>query len=275
MAQRSTPRSWVRSLGKSRAGQQNRVPSGVRPITADEGRRRGGMLGVVVGVAMAALAWPSVVLADPLYYVEVGSTSEQELATVRTKVSDAYIVTKPDGTKSILAGIFSSEANARQLVADLQALNVSSPSMTALESDPEEDSRNDTSASDPPATTAAANSAADTSDRQTTAENSPSSRRDYATLVTVPTDIQPANALKDIRHLFPQASLQTYEGQPAIQTGTFSNRSQAQLQADWLASQDLRAIAVPSDRLNQAGGHRCGTLCCPPSPYPIPCSNSL
>ena len=260
MAQRSTPRSWENVLAGCCACRGGKISSYATSIAASlVGARRKEAIGAIAGLAIAFACVPNKVFADPLYYVEVQSNSEELLEAVRTKVSDAYIVTKPDGTQSIMAGIFANETNARQLVSALQALNVSPTSITAYDSDPTPSPSNVAAAGIPSAArSVSAGSPTDNTDNDNTDNkpietNSSPTERQYSTLVTVPTDMQPATALKEIRHLFPHASLHAYEGQPAIQTGTFSHRSQAQLQAQWLANRDFVAISVPSDRLSPAG----------------------
>ncbi|MEM9567577.1 MAG: hypothetical protein AAF974_04660, partial [Cyanobacteria bacterium P01_E01_bin.34] len=75
------------------------------------------------------------------------------------------------------------------------------------------------------------------------------SDRQYSTLVPVPNGTDPEATLAEVQHFFPDASLQAFNQGQAVETGTFSHRSQAQLQADWLETKGLRAISVPAEPL--------------------------
>ena len=206
-------------------------------------------------MALAALAFPTLaistrVAADPFFQVAVLSNSPDVLATVRTKVPDAYIATAPDGKEAIVAGTFSKEENAREQAAILNALNVSStiksyePEATETIAEASENSGSITTASD-----STSNTAKSPEPTATASQPSPTqtSDRRYTTLASIPPETPPEEALQKLQHYFPQASLRSRAGEPSIQTGSFSSRSQAQLQADWLAEQGWTAIAAPTD----------------------------
>ncbi|MGK7911911.1 MAG: hypothetical protein AB4050_10590 [Synechococcus sp.] len=331
MAQHSKPLDWLKFLAASPLTRDCTInPHDPNP----DPRRRirlyslTGLMSAIGGLAISCIALPAHANTERVYIVEVLSNSEEVLEVVRTEVSDAYIVTKEDGTQSIIAGTFLDEANARRQATELHALNVSPTSISPFEYTPEDESNladasnttdNPDGASaansqqpDEPATTEFAASSAPmpsdsasnsalvrpstetaTSDPKAPSQQAPqsvaaapqvnqlatpgggssstpiNSDRQYSTLVPVPSGTEPTATLVQVQHFFPEASLQTYNQGQAVQTGTFSHRSQAQLQAEWLATKGLHAISVPTDPLSSRN-----SAATPPPPVSSPTTSS-
>ncbi|MEL7084488.1 MAG: hypothetical protein AAGE92_04565 [Cyanobacteria bacterium P01_G01_bin.4] len=292
MAQHSKPINWLNALAANAriTRDRNLNPQALDPVPKRSARLRAltGLLSFMGGLTVSCMALPSHAETARVYIVEVLSTSEDVLEVVRTAVSDAYIVTKDDGTQSIIAGTFVDEANARRQATELHALDVSPTSISPFEYTPEDEailadgsavdnadefvaSSNSTANPQPEQPVSEASTPGPASPEPATSQPQPvatapqtspstaagggssiepgSSARQYSTLVPIPNGTEPEATLAEVQHFFPDASLQAYNQGQAVETGTFSHRSQAQLQADWLQTKGLHAISVPAGPL--------------------------
>ncbi|MDX2273703.1 MAG: sporulation protein [Cyanobacteriota bacterium] len=161
------------------------------------------------------------------YQVQVLSEDPTVLSQIQTQVPDAYLVITPDQTV-ILAGTFLNRIHAEKRRQALAALGVSVRVVAVTPGDP-------------PLTPAVPPSPLATSLATPLPGTLPERR--YRVIVAVPTS-QGEELTNQVKRFFPQAQPTTYQGEAALQTGSFSQLAQAQDQVSWLAAQGIPAMAV-------------------------------
>jgi hypothetical protein len=178
-------------------------------------------------------------MALPVYQVWVKSEAPESLDQVRSLVPDAYLAVGSEGPH-ILGGTFINRTHAQDRKASLEALGlrvVVVEQTTTDETDEEDHS--------PPLTETPPGSSP-TPDPSPSSENFDlvNQNRPYIVLVLNPSN--DSQLVTQVRRFFPEAVNTTYQQQPALQTGSFSQLSQAQAQSGWLSSQGWQALAVPN-----------------------------
>ncbi len=201
-----------------------------------------------------------------LYQVFVISDQDQDLAQVQTLVPDAIFVRDQSQT-SILAGTFLNQIYAAERQAELEVMGLTVSIVTREDNgeppppspSPEPDPATPSPASpSTPTVTPTAPSTSTTSPTPSPVANPLSTPappevepiselRAYAVLVPNPNG--DPNLATQIRRFFPSATDVLYQRYPALQTGSFSQLSQAQEQARWLTFQGFPALAVPSPQV--------------------------
>ncbi len=184
-----------------------------------------------------------------VYRVFVLSSSAEDLAAAQTVVPDAFLVAEPQRI-SILAGTFINRVNAEKRQAELERLGLNATITTATETEaPLEPVATPSPApqlvtSPTPVPTSAASQPTippATSSGQNIAQ------RPFAVVVLNPTNDE---ILKNnLRRFFPNAVEVTYQQQPALITGSFSQQAQAQQQTQWLNAQGFGAVVISTSEL--------------------------
>jgi hypothetical protein len=203
-------------------------------------------------------------LAQPLYRVEVLAADAATLKQVRVRVPDAFLVPGANNVPTAIAGTFAQAENAQTLANELRSMGLQNTAITQLEKGDGPQSGGTggggTSAGTTVATAAMPSSATPSSvapseSPPTPPEASPApadGQRPYLTLVHVADPTAAEMRLSDVRRYFPTAQPTQFQGQAAIETGSFSQLSQARLQADELTSQGFDAVTVRASDLNTA-----------------------
>ncbi len=189
-------------------------------------------------VAWLLLGRPGLTL--PIYQVWVESETPESLDQVRTVVPDAYLDVGSQGPY-ILGGTFINRTHAQDRKARLEQLGlqvvVVEQSTDAEDSTPSSPEPSPESPTSPPVSTPVPASPPDS-------ENLVNLNRPYVVLVLNPSNDPELPA--QVRRFFPNAATTTYQQQPALQTGSFSQLSQAEAQSNWLSSQGWQSLAVPN-----------------------------
>lgn len=176
-----------------------------------------------------------------LYQVYVISDQPKDLTTIQTQVPDALLVSSGKQV-FILAGTFSSSTNAERRAKTLQDLGFKTKVV------PREDNE----------------AAPEPLNPQSPTQSSPTPQpipsitpgislptpplRPYTVLVLNPN--QDPGLSQSVLRFFPRAQEVTYQQQPALQTGSFSQLTQAQNQSRWLNAQGFGSVVVESSTLN-------------------------
>ncbi|NJK61710.1 MAG: sporulation protein [Synechococcaceae cyanobacterium SM2_3_1] len=172
----------------------------------------------------------------PIYQVWVESGTPESLDQVRTVVPDAYLAVGSDGPH-ILGGTFINRTHAQDRKTRLEQLGLQ---VVVVETTATQESA--PASTDPPPASSPVSTPIPASPPGS--ENLVNLNRPYVVLVINP-DNDP-QWVTQVRRFFPNAVTTTYQQQPALQTGSFSQLSQAQAQSGWLSSQGWQALAIPN-----------------------------
>jgi hypothetical protein len=195
-----------------------------------------------------------------LYQVYVISDQPNDLTTIQTQVPDALLVTSGEQV-FILAGTFSSPTNAGRRAKTLQDLGFKTKVVSREDSEapPKPLSPQSPSPSLPPQPIPSI----------TPGISLPTPPlRPYTVLVLNPN--RDPGLSQAVLRFFPRAQEVTYQQQPALQTGSFSQLTQAQNQSRWLNAQGFGSVVVESSTLNASLPAQASpdSSVSPPSPTP-------